>query len=87
MPLRPLTIMSAATVFDIAFNAVFGSIIAAFGCGLSMLLLPLGMVLAFVCFMIFVKTKKAAALFIAVHLFSSAVHRVAQHPPPDFSSC
>lgn len=34
MPLLPLTIMSAATVFDIAFNAVFGSIIAAFGCGL-----------------------------------------------------
>lgn len=58
MPLRLLTIMSAATVFDIAFNAVFGSIIAAFGCGLSMLLLPLGMVLAFVCFMIFVKTQK-----------------------------
>lgn len=50
-------IMAVATLFDIAFNAVFGAIIEAVGYDLAMSLMPVAMVCGMVCFVIFERMR------------------------------
>lgn len=50
-------IMAVATLFDIAFNAVFGAIIEAVGYDLAMSLMPIAMVCGMVCFVIFERMR------------------------------
>lgn len=51
-------IMSAATIFDISFNLVFGSVIESLGYNHAMLLLPLFMVISCLIFVFLTKLKK-----------------------------
>lgn len=50
-------IMAVATIFDIAFNAVFGYIIDSVGYDLSMMLMPIAMVLSTVTFLVFERMR------------------------------
>ncbi len=50
-------IMAVATIFDLAFNAVFGSIIEAVGYDFAMSLMPIAMVCGMVCFVIFERMR------------------------------
>ena len=50
-------IMAVATIFDIAFNAVFGYIIDSVGYDLSMMLMPIAMVLSTATFLLFERMR------------------------------
>ena len=50
-------IMAVATIFDIAFNAVFGYIIDSVGYDLSMMLMPIAMVLSTATFLVFERMR------------------------------
>lgn len=50
-------IMAVATIFDIAFNAVFGYIIDSMGYDLSMMLMPIAMVLSTATFLVFERMR------------------------------
>ena len=52
------TILAIATVFDILFNAVFGSIIDSVGYQMGMMILPVAMVLCLVLYAFMIKTNK-----------------------------
>ena len=51
-------IMAVATIFDIAFNAVFGAIIESLGYDLAMMLMPLSMVISTVIFLVFAQMAR-----------------------------
>lgn len=58
---RTGSIISLATLADIAFNALFGAAVGAFGYRLSFGILPAGMVLYYLCFLLLMRRTRPAA--------------------------